>query len=378
MSIQNLIEEVLEICKDPRFVILKKEPNDVRIYVNLIRPFLLKHLNVDLKEYYFDPKTALETKLKWMILRYRELSDDTIMKPEIGVDYGMALEPSLFGVKPIFDPVFDAAMGDPVINRYQDLENLKYPDFFTSGLMPDLHRMYRGVQELVEGKLRVTFPGWDRGAWSTACYIRGYENLFIDIIDDPNFSHQLLEFTKASQIKWAKDRGKFLNEKISAETYYIYDGIGWDVFCSDNYDDEIAGLSPKMFEDFVLPYEKQLAEFYGGTHYFHACTDLIPIIDMLKELPGQKVFHVNAWTDLKAAREKLDTQVIFQVRLAPKDMVTLNNAEWKANLSRILEEGRGAKIQIVADMLGPVSFEKVKTWIEIAREVIADKCEAGR
>ncbi len=67
------------------------------------------------------PSVCLRGQLLTKILRAKELDDDNLIRPMVGVDLGVALEPSLFGVEPVFqegaDPTFG---GDPVIRERAD------------------------------------------------------------------------------------------------------------------------------------------------------------------------------------------------------------------------------------------------------------------
>ena len=174
---KDLMNRVLEAGAHPRYLRLRKDGGP-RIIVGLGRSVLSKVLGFDHQACFSDPAVCLESQLKWKLLWHNEIQDDTPLRPQISLDFGVGLEASLFGVEVVFQEGGDPWCGAPVIQKPADLDRLEPPDFFKGGIMPRIHRMYEQVLDLSSGMLPVMFPGWARGVWSVACMIRGFTPAF--------------------------------------------------------------------------------------------------------------------------------------------------------------------------------------------------------
>ena len=60
--------------------------------------------------------------------------------------------------------------------------------------MPKIHEFYSVMSEYAAGRLIVLFPEWVRGLFCLAVHLRGFENLLLDIITEPEYVHKLLRF----------------------------------------------------------------------------------------------------------------------------------------------------------------------------------------
>lgn len=83
-------------------------------------------------------------------------------------------------------------VGRRLLAEREDLDRLSLPDFAHAGRMPWVHEVNRLLGELVGDIMgayaAVTAP------FSIAVNLRGYENLIMDIADDPDWAHRLMEF----------------------------------------------------------------------------------------------------------------------------------------------------------------------------------------
>ena len=101
------------------------------------------------------------------------------------------------------------------------------------------------------------------GPFTVACNIRGASQICLDLYEDPDYAHQLLELITEATIAriryWRKEFG--LPEHAAGHGFA---------------DDSIALLSPAMYREFVLPCHKRMIEELGdGVHSnaVHLCGD---------------------------------------------------------------------------------------------------------
>jgi uroporphyrinogen-III decarboxylase len=370
MEIKALIEKVRYLAGQP-----KNEVLAAPLYVGIARPWFARYLGYDLTDYFHDPQLCVKAQLLAKIFKHEEISDDSTITATIGVDYATALEASLFGVETVYRPGQEPSFGTPVLKSKSDLDRLELPDFYRSGLMPQVHQMYEEMREIVDGQLEVTFPSWPRGPWSVACMLRGFTEIYIDLLDDPGFIHRLMQFLVDAKIHYEKERAKFLGiePKNVDERWKLVYADYRDVCPSDLYNDEVDGalFSADVYSEFIFPYEKQIADFYGGIRYYHSCGNLDNLIPQIAKLPGLKIMHIGAWTDLDKAIQHLPTGTTVQVVVHVQDDVMDTEPEHiRARINEIVHSCRDVPFMVCADTISSGSIDKVKDWIRITRETL--------
>jgi uroporphyrinogen-III decarboxylase len=140
------------------------------------------------------------------------------------------------------------------------------PDPF-SGFMASAREYYdyfvqQAKTSLIEGRkagpVGAPFMGSD-GVFTLACELRGADNLCMDMLEDPEFYHTLMEYLTQAAILRLKAWRAYAGEPEITEAFGFAD-------------DSIMLLSREMYRDMVLPYHKKLAaatstmEKRGGVH----------------------------------------------------------------------------------------------------------------
>ena len=93
------------------------------------------------------------------------------------------------------------------------------------------------------------------GTMLNANDIRGMENVLIDIYENPQFIHKILEVITDKIIQWVEYTKQVCGDPKEG------------VFLGD---DGAANLSPELYEEFLLPHHKRLQAHFGGYTSFHA------------------------------------------------------------------------------------------------------------
>jgi len=343
-------------------------PRDTRsmpITVDLEIPMWAKLLDFDVQQFYTRPEKYLENLLKISLYKFRTFKDDTEIGRTIRIWFGVVLEPSLFGLEPVyFSDHSPWIPKQPVIRNEEDLDDLGYPDFYRSGLMPLAHEFYESISRTVSDDFRVIFPEWDRGPFGMAIALRGMENMLKDTIKRPDFVHKLMKFVTESRIRWTKDRSSFLGHVVEK---------------GDLYDDEVNSpmLSPTRFQEFVLPYELELCNFHGGIYYWHSCGNIAPLLTQLRKIPILDYLHVGPWTDLEAVLDVFEKTPLMICLNPLEDVQTATDQKIRSKITRIVNSclERDTPFNIRADGLQVISTLKrdlvrIRHWIRISRETI--------
>jgi hypothetical protein len=382
-QIDSLIERVIDIAGNQKYRSLRDRPPRVQVMVGLGRSLMGKVLGYNMIDYFQDMEVRLSAQLRSKIFSFENIDDDTIIKAEVGYDYGAAgtLPNTMLGVPPVFDAEKDPFCSlQPVICEPSDLRKLKVPDFYKTDPMPLVHQKYRELCALVEGRLRVTFPGWSRSPWSVATFLRGFIPLYMDVVERPAFVRELLDFIAECRISWEKQRCDFL--KISAmdpddeKTWYSNCYVDYrPVHVSDYFSDEVDGamLSPEVYATVVFPSELKLARFYGRTRYYHSCGNLTPLLPTLLQLPGIRMLHVSPWTDLGEAYRLADPSIVLQKVVHPQDdVMKASEGGVRAQVRRMMALVPNRKLLICADAIYEGEISRVQTWLKIAKEAVRE------
>lgn len=326
-----------------------------------------KVLGIDCLAYYGRPDVQLHEQLRYAIWEFENLKCQRYFDDTVFVSFGSVLEASFFGARINFLPG-QAPWFDEKESLFADksaLARLKPFDFYTSGLCGKVHEFYGAMRRLTESHdIKVMFPVTLRSPFSIAIMLRGFENLLIDMLDDPAFFDDLLA-TIASYLKdYAKARAQFLGEPIPKLMLF---------------NDEVSTpmLSNAFYRERILPVEVDLAKLAGGLRYWHSCGVTDDFYDSVATIPGLQMMHIGPWSNVeKAARVFGPKDIALEICLnSVADIYEKSEDDMRAKLLAIRAACDGqVRYQVRADgfaVLKSIDFtlEKIRQWNRIALEV---------
>lgn len=321
--------------------------------------------NLDLRDYYSSPDVHLEYQLKINDFKYEHFDDNTYYDGHLFIWFGVITELSFFGPGLLMFKNRECWIEEtPLIQTEEDLERLALPDFYKSGLMPTIHHYYERMQELIDGRFPVMFPIWARSPFCMAVHLRGMQNLLMDMILNPDFVHKIMRFTTDARKQWMAERAKFLGEPIMPGHLF-------------NDEVDCPTMSPKMYAEFVLPYEQELSAYEGSIIYWHSCGNTTGFLDLIKQTPNLGMFHVGPWTDVKKAAEIMG-HLPLDICIDPfKDMLEAEPKQMEQKLREIKQACTGTVFALRSDAIQVVNslepeLVKIKQWVEAAKRVLQD------
>lgn len=264
-----------------------------------------KFMNMKTIEYYLYPDRWLEANLAVI-----KMFPEVYFLPGFWVEYGMAIEPSAFGCKIIWNQYSTPSI-IPVIDDSKQAFELKCPDFDHDGLMPFALELYAYLQEKVgERGFKTSFVA-GRGPLTIASYVRGLTNLLSDMYLAPASVHKILEVTTETSVIWLKAQLKLIKGPLGILLL-----------------DDIPGLiSPKQFEEFGFPYLKKIFdEFKGLLKVYHNDTNTSHILERLADT-GFDVFNLGYEIDIGEAKKKIGDRVTLMGNIAPLDVLARGKVE---------------------------------------------------
>lgn len=231
------------------------------------------------------------------------------------------------------------------------LAGLPIPDPLGGG------RMHAAVLALELMKSQVgqekMLMGWVEGPCAEGADLRGINTLMLDFYDDPAFVRDLFEFVVEMELRYAR-------AQIDAGADLI--GIG----------DAAASLvGPKIYEEFVWPYEKKLVDglhALGTRVRLHICGNTSRILDGMGRL-GCEIVDLDYQASLADARRTMGAHQILLGNLNP--VASLRDSSPAAVTAALAECHRqagprfvvGAGCEIVRD----TPLENVQAMVEYAR-----------
>jgi len=322
-------------------------------------------LGLDIEKIYVYPLAYLEFELSKKIFAFEQFCDDNPITKDITIWLGVGFLESLLGLsqEPAKNGHEPWVGKRSIIKRKEDLQSLQLPDFHRSGTAPLAHKMYSEIKAIIDDDFDVVFPEWNFGPFGIALNLRGTENFAIDMIEDPDFVYDLMKFILRAKIHWSQERARFLQEEIHSL-----------FLCND--DVSVPMISPRGYQEFVLPYEKKMGEFHGGLDYWHSCGKIDPMVQYIKEIPNLKMIHLSPFTDLKKSVEIIGNDHIIEIVLNPIDDVEkATPLQMENKLSEIKSICEGLRFTVRADAFQVLTsvendVKQIKLWIKKARKVL--------
>jgi len=136
---------------------------------------------------------------------------------------------------------------------------------------------------------------------------------------------------------------------------------------------ETVFVSPDMFNEFVLPYHKKIAEMFGYV-YYGCCEPIDKRIGYIKTIPNLRSVSVSPWCDeATMARECID-KYVYSRKPAPSLLSghSVDYDEIKNNIEASFKAAEGCSMEIIMKDLHTVSGDimRVRNWVDIVRSYI--------
>ena len=207
------------------------------------------------------------------IQRHVENYDDAYI-PFLMPWYGTGVLASGFGVNIVFQDRMDPAVDLAPIRDIEQLEDLEPPDPKADGLMPRVLNTIRTMRRRTDLPVGVTDC---QGPLTTALQIVGYDKMIYWMHDHPQKMHDLMRMVTDALIDWVRLQKEVAGQSLDDDAYVlgikIPGGYG-GVWISD---DDCVIFGPELYREFVVPYNSQVLNAFGGgsIHYCGTATQHI-------------------------------------------------------------------------------------------------------
>ena len=235
---------------------------------------------------------------------------------------------------------------NPALIRLDDMERLVTPchRIDEQKTIRNFDRITEAVGDLIEVNMDRS-PHWSniQADISTDLgYLRGHENMMLDIIDWPDELHRLLAFMRDGILK-AQEEAEIAGDwnltghfnqsmpyvrtlrdpkansgPVSRKELWIYMAA-----------QEMTAVSPAHHDEFMLNYQIPVMEKFGLAAY-GCCEDLSRKIDILRKVRNLRRIAVTPFADVQACAEQIGIDYVCSYRPNPALMVCYGFDEKKA------------------------------------------------
>ncbi len=392
--VRELAAEVVNIAREPRMVTIKqrwcdvnslRRPDHSPVWCNPIG--LWKELIPDASLCCCDLFLQnLELIFKRLLIK-REIDDDTPIN-----DY--------FKSSMVFDVTPENIWGVDIVREKLNMEGsawqyksaLKSPSDFDRLCIPQYRynsqktvaaaaKLEEVLYDIIPVKI-VPFQGYFSIATicSPAVELRGMEQIMMDMILEPELVHRLMNIMcegamrfldaveVAGKIVSNNDEAMFqsdqLRSSVSEKDYSLK-----DCWIAGN-SQELDQVSPSMFEEFLLDYQKKIFARFGAVSY-GCCENLTNKMEPILAIPNLRIVVCSAWTNLDKLIAKVGTRHCIMWRHKASDVVCPHDI---TGLKQYINEGarklQGYYYQIILRELQTQMGhnDRLYEWTQLSKE----------
>ena len=217
-------------------------------------------------------------------------------------------------------------------------------------------------------------------------YLRGIENVMMDMLDNPEWLHRLARFMGDGILKthneaelkgdWglsaSQNQAMPYAEELDDPAANV-NGVNRKELWVYMAAQELTAVSPAMHAEFVLQYQLPILKHFGLVAY-GCCEDLTNKIDMLRQIPNLRRIAVSPFANVARCAEQIGRDYVLSYRPSPADMVSygFDAARIRSILSRDLEACRECHVDITLKDVETVERDpdRVRNWVNVTRNVI--------
>ncbi len=329
-----------------------------------------------------------EHQLRSKVLRDAHLKDDNPIEPFLDLPY--VVQEGNFGVEiPLVhgDQRGSYTWDPPLKNLPTDFGRLSFRN--PQHDVAESLRQREIAEDLVGDLLTVRQEGpywWTAGLTWRAIDLVGLEPLMLLMVDDPESVHHLMGWLRDEMhnfMDWYESEG--LLHPNTFDQYVGSGGMGYTTEipapegrCGLQHrwgfaeSQETVGVSPAMFEEFVLPYQLPLLNRFALNCY-GCCEPVHMRWNSIKTVPRLRRVSVSPWCDQEFMAQALGKNYIFSRKPNPTLVCTSFNEEAiRDDLRKTLRLAGAGVLEIILKDTHTVhgDVRRLSRWIELAREEV--------
>lgn len=322
-------------------------------------PWIPGYVGVSHMDFFLDPNVWFESHLK-----IHEEFPDVIFIPGWWMEYGMAAEPSALGAKIKFWPDNTPSEYHNLLN-IEDVDKLHEYEVESDAFMAlTLHRIRMQKQRVFDAGYIMPFVT-ARGPMCTAGFVRNTSDFMLDLVDNPEASHKLLDLCTRLIIDWLKAQHKAIGDCV--EGVFILDDI-------------VGFVNEDFYEEFCHPYLTKICDAFpkDWVKLYHNDADVEACLEHLPDT-GFNVLNWGKQTDIADVKDRIGDEMTLMGNVNPLEVgVRGTPGEVHAATRRILDKSGGERMILsVGGGTSPgMPRENIQAMLQALNEYNADRRKA--
>lgn len=340
-----------------------------------------------------------EVDLRRRIYRWKRLHDDDVITDSIHVPIEYDLTDWFDNRKRPYSGQPDrSAAFSPCILEYGDLKKLKTPRLSVD--WKRTNAAFEEVQDVFGDLLRVilgapfhagtdaAIMGWGTSLMDVLCELRGLENVFLDLYRAPDFVHEAMDLLMRGTLRYLSqlEREGILRLN-NEETLLGSNGLAYtDELPGERHESgrvttrnlwgyaqtqEFSEVSPRMLEEFVLPYQGRIMERFGMNCY-GCCEPNDGKWELIvKHIPNLRSLSVSHSANIEIAARALKGEYVFSWKPHPARMiVNFDESYIRKEMGRVFDLTRECRLIACLRDTQTLSGEpdRLARWIELSMQ----------
>jgi hypothetical protein len=324
-----------------------------------------------------------EHRLRKEIFWGEKMGDDRVVESRFTV--GWVFKRTFWG------PDTSSVNPQPTLKDLNDLSGLQFQTITVDrdATTEVVHLAREVFDRVMPVKLREKWY-WSLGLTRELIQLRGIGQYMKDIKENPDGVHNLMSFLRDGTldlITFLENAGLY---SLNNEGDYIGSGgFGWtsqlpardyqgtarskDLWALFESQDT-QGLSPELFDEFVLQYQKPVMARFGLVCY-GCCEPISERWHLLKGVPNIRRVSVSPDCDRAKMAEALQDKYVYSCRPNPAILSTsvFDEAAARQDVRDILEKAKGCHLEIIMKDHDTIQQDPARAiaWCKLAKEEIA-------
>ena len=300
--------------------------------------------------------------LKHLIYRASKIDDDFFTAAQIFPMVDYTIDNGNYGLE---EQGFTLIEGSgawkrkPTLTTYDDLPKMTLPSLRIDKEMTD--QRIAAAHDVFHDILAITpnlTARFDANQPGQAASMRGIEQIMMDMCDEPENVHSLMDILTQGQIRiyrQMEESGYLLpnidNQYVDAggngfsDTLAQTDPVGLSSLWAHGVAQEFFGVSPAMHAEFGIDYQVKILQMFGRTAY-GCCEPYTKKFGILKDVPNLRRVSVSAWCDIEVAAEALSDKIIFSWKPNPAIVLYGEEPQLRTHVRNTIEAARECYLEI--------------------------------
>ncbi len=340
---------------------------------------------------------GVETWIRRKLLQYRYFPADMVLEPYILLprcisgmgyaEYGLEVHRDTLALDAANDVV--SSRFENQLQEWEDIEKIKAPPVTIDYEAEAAIRETAGIVFSGIAPWHMEGHSIHLGVWDFISHWMGVEDVYIDLIDRPEFIHAIMErVTQETEKKILA-----LNELGAFDTWshvchcgYTYNSDLPTAACDRDHATSkdvwamglaqlFTSVSPKVTDEFEVAYMQRLFPYFGAI-YYGCCDRLDDRLDVICKLPNIRKISCSPWSQREAFAEKLEKKYVMSAKPNPS-YVAGADVDWdevRRDLRRTVDAARanGKRLEMILKDISTVRYDisRLTRWGEIAREEV--------